>query len=468
MKKDKKTISASFMVLFALLSMTKGLYATDEDTTETATSSARFEISGFIAIKNIISTLPEQDFNDINRKNELRSSVNIRYGTDDLYINLVSNQYIIPLPINEEFRYYREFTAGRNGTLSGSFYEVNFREAYANISFEKARFRAGNQVYRWGTADVFNSTSYFNPYDLREILFKNDDELKQGVPSFSAMLFPGFCTIEIVFSPVHIPSRFAEADNFWEITYIEGPFPVHVINSDGMSIRAENFAYGGRVSGTVAGMDMSLSAYHGPDREGLMRPMRTVLTPGEPVSVEVMPEYHLVTSFGADASIRFDSFVLQAEASYTPHKTVCIDQPFTTGMVLPFETAEVRALTYSAGFNYFIPLSSLLEGHNGTTVFTAEWMQARYFGRGLMKPMLTDIITARLEDTFFEDRLKPSVTAIWDTKNSGAAFSAKLTWDFQNGFSVNAEYWNITGSNKSILGYFRENDFISIGGRYEY
>ena len=461
MKRSKNSINIVFLSVLALLMTESGLRAQEG-------SEPLFDISGFIMNKNIISTYTKQDLKDADKKNELRANIKLKYGTDNIYLYLNSGLSMVPLMINGDYRYSGEISLTRNGTISGTFYEFYAREFYVNMSFDSFRFRLGNQVYGWGTADVFNPTSYFNPGDLRELFFREEDELKQGVPSLSSMIFLGNYTLELVFVPVHVPSLFAAEGNFWEITYIEGPFPVYVTNSEGMPVSAANFAYGGRFATTLFGADISLSAYHGPDRDPLLRPSRTVLAPGEPVSIEVVPEYYIVNSFGADASMSFDKFVVQGEISFTPDKTVCIDQPYTTGMTLPFETQKVKSLSYTAGFNYFIPLSRLIEDHGGTTVLTVEWMQTIYYGSGCMEPMITDIITARLEDSFLDERLKPSATVIWDTKNSGAAFSVKAGWDFQNGLSVNLEYWNISGSGDSVLGYFKDNDFVSVGVKYEF
>lgn len=461
MKRSKNSIYTVILSVLALLAAESGLHAQEG-------SEPLFDISGFIMNKNVISTYTEQDYKDADKKNELRANLKVKYGTDNIYVYLNSGLNMIPLIINEDYRYSEDFSLKRNGTVSGSFYEFYTREFYMNLSFDSFRLRLGNQVYGWGTADVFNPTSYFNPGDLRELFFRDEDELKQCVPSISSMIFIGDYTLELVFVPVHVSSLFAADGNFWEITYTEGPFPVFVTNSEGMPLSPENFGYGGRLAATVFGADVSLSAYHGPDRDPLLRPSRTVIVPGEPVSIEVVPEYYIVTSFGADASMRFDKFVVQGEICFTPDKTVCIDQPYTIGMTLPFETHKVKSLSYTAGFNYFIPLSRLIEDHSGTTVLTAEWMQTIYYGSGCMAPMITDIITARIEDSFFDEQLKPSVTVICDTKNSGAAFSVKAAWDFQNGLSVSAEYWNISGGDDSVLGYFRDNDFVSMGVKYEF
>jgi hypothetical protein len=405
------------------------LSASEEDETPEIsedTSGLNLEISGFIENKNIISTYSRQETADINKKNEIRNNLKVQYGGERYYLRIVSNQYIIPSGFNEEYKYSDGFNAGRNGRISGDFYEINPQELYFNASFENLRFRAGNQVYGWGTADVFNPTSYFNSYDFRELVFKDDDELKNGVPSLSALLFISDYSLELVYVPVHVPARFAAAGNYWEIRYMEGPFPVYVADRGEMDISAENSGYGARFGGTFFGIDASLSGYYGPDRDPLLRPCRTVLIPNEPVSIEVNPEYYNVTYIGADISMKLDKITLQGELSFSPDKTAVISQPYTIDMELPFAITETKAISYTAGFNYYIPLSRILERHEGTTVFTAEWMQTIYYKQGLMKPFITDIITGRIEDEFISGRLKPSITCVYDKAEKALLLCRKL------------------------------------------
>ncbi len=427
-----------------------------------------FDVSGFIENENIISTYTGQDASEISKKNELRNNIRIHYGTDSFYLRIVSDQYITAAPVNKEYRYSDKVALGRNGRISGDYYEVNPRELYFNASFSSFRIRAGNQIYGWGTADVFNPTSYFNPYDLRELVFKDDDELKSGVPSVSSLVFIGNYTLELVYVPVHVPSLFAEQNDFWAFHYREGPFPVYVKNSDGMELSPANSGYGARFGGTISGVDASISGYYGPDRDPVLRPYRTVLVPDEPVSVEVIPEYYNVTYVGADFSMKFDRFTIQGEMNFSPDKTAVIDQPYTIDMELPFRITKTQALSYAAGFNYYIPVADFIEGHEGTAVFTAEWMQTVYYKEGLMKPFLTDILSCRLEDAYLGDRLKPSVTVVFDTAKNGFAVMPEVAWDFQNGLSIDVSYCYIGGKDGSVIGYFRDNDFLSLGGRYEF
>ena len=45
-------------------------------------------------------------------------------------------------------------------------------------------------------------------------------------------------------------------------------------------------------------------------------------------------------------------------------------------------------------------------------------------------PLLTDIFSTRLEDTFLDDSLKFSVTLMRDVKKSGMTVFSKAGWDF--------------------------------------
>ena len=365
---------------------------TSDNGTASSENGRTFEIKGFVENDNLLNTYLRQNPDDANKKNEIRNNLKIQYGTEKYYFRAVTNQYVIAEPINKKYVYADNFAVARNGRISGTFGEFNAQELYVNASFEKVRFRAGNQIFGWGTTDVFNPTSYFNPYDLRELLFKDDDELKLGVPSLSSMIFIKNYTLELVFTPVHVPTVFASENNFWAVRYQEGPFPIVVKNTAGMELSPKNFGYGARFGGTIFGIDTSVSAYYGPDREPAMLPIRTVLVPNKPVSVEVVPAYYNILIFGADVSVKFDKFVLQGEASYSPDKTAVVDQAYSITMKLPFAVKKTQAVTYAVGFNYFIPLSKILKEHEGTTVFTAEWMQTVYMSDGLMKPFLTDII----------------------------------------------------------------------------
>jgi len=437
--------------------------------------------SGFIELENYFSTNDEQDFDDANKKNEIRNRLKLRYGTDELYLFTASDIYFFPSfideQIGEDYHYSQDSGVSRNLRISNRESELRFDELYINYSRGDFRLRAGNQIYGWGTADAFNATSYFNPYDARELIFRDDDEWKVGVPSLSGMFFMDSCTLEMVFVPVHVPMIFFTEDTFWSIDYLDDSYPLKFGETNGLDMEPENFGFGGRVSASIKGVDVSLSGYHGPDREPVFLPSRTLLIPNEPISLLIEPKYYVVNMVGFDVTTTFlDDFVVQAEAAYSPDKRGLVRQNLDNfqEIELPFEVKKSHYISYAVGFNYFLPLNKLLEDHEGESVFTFEWFQSKYFESELYPPFITDIMTCRYEDSYYDSRIKVEVTGIFEMKKGGTLFWPEVGYDFQNGFSTYLSYANISADegssweDNSLFYYFRDDDIVIWRMRYEY
>jgi len=439
-----------------------------------------FTCSGFIEFESFVNTGTGRSFKDSNEKNEIRNRLQLRYGTESFYLFSVSNIYLFQTYLNksadDHYRYTSNQQVSRNMRLSSREAELSFDELYLNYGGENFRLRAGNQIYGWGTADAFNPTSYFNPSDMREILFRDDDENKAGVPSLSGMFFLGDYTLEAVFVPVHIPTIMAPEENFWALSINSFLLPIVFEEPEKLGADIDNVGYGARLSTSMGRVDMSVSGYHGPDKDPTSLPYRVIFQGITPVAVQLRPQTSIVTMFGFDLSAALGDFVVQIEAAYSPDKTGIVEQRVASlpGMTLPFETEKVRYVSYAAGFNYFIPLSRLIEGHTGDTVFTFEWFQSRYLESGVYSPSITDIVSCKLEDSYFDGRVKMTVKGIFDTQHGGKVFWPEIGYDFQNGLFIEVGYaaiWGDRGSSwesDSIFYYFRDNDLLMAKVRYEY
>jgi len=447
-------------------------------------SGPAFACSGFIEFESFVNTgTSQKSFRDKNKKNEIRNRLQMRYGTDTLYLFSVSNMYWFQTYLNaradDRYRYAKDQRVSRNLTLSSQEAELSFDELYFNYGRGRFRLRAGNQIYGWGTADAFNPTSYFNPSDMREILFRDDDEDTVGVPSLSGMFFLGDYTLEAVFVPVHIPPIMAPEGNFWALSTDSFLLPVVVDDPEQLDANSSNCGYGLRLSTSRGGVDMSVSGYRGPDRNLLFLPYEVIYQGGTPAALRVRPRTSIVTLFGFDLSAALGDFVVQFEAAYSPDKAGIVEQKVTSltdlpGLTLPFEIDRAHSLSYAAGFNYFIPMDRLIEGHTGDAVFTFEWFKAQYLEGGLYAPSITDIVSCKFEDSYFDGRVKTTVKGVFDMKHGGKVFWPEIGYDFQNGFLVEVGYaaiWTDKGStweNDSIFYYFKGNDLFMAKVRYRY
>ncbi len=492
--KMKKLLRTTFLAFFFFLYLlspgifhadaVKSLHAAEDSAdlseadTETdgdyGSTCAEFSFRGFIEFQTFFNTGNDLDFKDATKKNEIRNRLEIKYGTEDFFIFTVSDLYMSQTYLNDNVRddyvYAKERGIARNLRISSRGSELCFNELYLNYRAENFRLRIGNQIYGWGTADAFNPTSYFNPYDLRELIFRDDDEEKAGVPSISGMFFMGECTLETVFVPVHIPTIMAPDGNFWSLNMDVLSVPVVFDDPQQLDADIGNCGYGARLSTVSGGLDISVSGYHGPDRDPVFLPYGiTGVLPD--LAILVKPETYVVSMFGLDLSATLGDFVVQFEAVYSPDKAGIVE-PET--FILPFEVDRSPCISYATGFNYFIPLNRILAGHAGESVFTFEWFQSRYLDNDLYDPFLSDIITCKFEDSYFDGHITTEIRGLFDTRHGGKIFWPEIGYDFQNGLSFALSYagiWGTEGStfeNTSLFHFFKDNDIVMGTVRYEY
>lgn len=472
-----KEVRPLFLVLAAGIIMCLSLpviaIADDDAGSE---SGVDFQSFGFIEFDGLVNTLTDQDFSDAVKKNEFRYHLEMKYGTNNLYIFMMPDFYYDPNLFDQDpapYRYSGKQRIANNLRISGSDYEIALNELYINYLIYPLRLRLGNQLISWGTADVINPTSYFTPYDFREFLFRDDDEFKQGVPSLSAMYFNDNFTLELVLSFLHVPTLFAPSGNFWSLDMRDDVFNIIIPEGQSLDPDASNAGFGARISKTLFQTDFSLSYYHGPDNDPVLVPDSVLFVPNEPLSITMNPQYHVVNTFGVDASMGIGDFTFQLEAAYTPDKHGAVNQDLNDPAAIqwPFQVRTSEYIAYAAGFNYFIPISAIFESHTGDLVFTLDWYQSRYSDDELYGSYVNDLLTLRLQDSFLDGRLNVQFTSIFETQNNGTIFWPEIEYGFNNGLSIKLAYADINGDLNSeriepLFYHFRDNDFVTLKIRY--
>lgn len=425
-----------------------------------------------VSFEHYFNTKKELTFRESWKKQELKTRLDLKYGSGGRYFRSVTDVRVSPAFINadigDDFPYAANSRLWRNLRISGESAEVIFRELFYSLSQGSCRLRIGNQVYPWGTADGLNPTSWLNPRDLRELFLIPEEEFLLGVPSVSGMFFFSDLTLTLVFVPVHTAAALPSNNHFWAVKKVADKYPVYFDTPEPLAASSENFAYAARAAGTMGGMDFSVSAYHGPDNDMRMVPWRTVTTPGQLPGLLIRPRSFLVDYAGADVSFSRGDWVINAEAAYSPNKSGLVaqdtDRPWN--LEFPYDTRETDYLAYSLGFNYYIPLYRLLPGHAGESLFTAEWYQATCFGNAVIKPLISDLLSFEFRDSFFDRRVDLRLAAIFETRGGGVIFWPRLGYDFGNGLAAEIGWLGVNSRGKggfegdSLFYYYRENDLV--------
>ena len=436
-----------------------------------ADEKATFNIKVYTEYRGLISTYSKQDFSDIYKKHEFKTNINFKYGFSHFYLQSDSNVFLLPgfisQNLSKEYKYSSDFYIKRNGTITSEYAEIDFRELYLNYDKSIWRFRAGNQIHHWGTADAIKLTSYFNPFDMRELLFKNEDtELTMGVPSISALAFIGSDSLEIVFVPIHTPSRAPVTGTYWGLKHREGPFPVVIDEEKGIDSWIKGAGLGIKYYRNIKNFDTHLSLYRGPDKETLFRPVKTVSRPDEPVSIMVEPQYKLVTIAGIALSNTWERFIFQFEGIYSPDKRGVVNTKVDSSKIddlLPFKIEKSHYFAYSAGFNYFVPFSPSKEG-----MLTAEWSRSHMLNDKIIKSFLSDIITIRVNEHFFQRKIETSLTAIINRSASLYVVSPLVRYKYNDHLSCEIKYAYTTVQKNNYYSGYKNNDFVEWRVRYEY
>jgi len=425
------------------------------------------------AFENYFNTKKELTFREAYKKQELKTRLDFKYGSGCRYVQSITDVRFSPVLINsdigDDFPYAANSRIWRNLRISGESGEVIVRELYYCFLQGSYRLRIGNQVYPWGTADGLNPTSWLNPRDLRELFLIPEEEFLLGVPSVSGMFFFSDFTLSLVFVPVHTAAALPSSNHFWAVKEAADKYPVYFDAPDPMAASSENFAYAARAASTVGGIDFSVSGYHGPDNDMLMVPWRIITVPGQPTGLLIRPRSFLVNYVGADFSFSRGDWVINAEAAYCPNKSGLVaqdtDRPWN--LRFPYDIRETDYLAYSLGFNYYIPLYRLLPGHAGEALFTAEWYQASSFDKAVIDPLISELLSFELRDSYFDKRVDVRLTAIFETRGGGVIFWPRLGYDFGNGFAAELGWLGVNGRGKgdyernSFFYHYRENDLIT-------
>ncbi len=442
-----------------------------QEDSQTSSLASLFEFGGMIRFTSIESTYRDQNARDSIVKNEIRKKIRMKFGSEDFHMYFVGNGYVNSNAIDDTWGsspYSEDLRILRNGMVSSEYAEFSPSELYLNYKIGFCRIRIGNQNIAWGTGDVNNPTSYFNPTDLREFIFKEEDELTHGVPLISAMFYFEKSVLELVFVPFHIPASMP-SEGFWVPYVLDVPMKVSFVEAKALEVLPENFAYGARLSGNLFGADMSISAYHGPDKEPLLVPHHSNLVPNEPVEIVVQPTHFIINKFGFDFSFDISKFVVQFEGAYSPDKSGLPALTELSAYELPLKEKKSHYISYSTGFNYFIPINRLIEGHEGDSVLTMEWYQARYLDDSLEKPFITDLAIGRFEDGYFDNSVKIYLTGMYDVKGKGYILWPKIQYDFQNGLVFELSYVYINNdAEESLVSYYKDKDVVMGRMKYEY
>ena len=105
--------------------------------------------------------------------------------------------------------------------------EIQLRELYADLYFDRSDLRIGIQKIIWGRAAGGFIVDILTPVDLREFLTQDPDDLRFGLTALNFTRYFGSNSLQIVASPLFQPDLLPPADSRWfPVQDIPSPLPI--------------------------------------------------------------------------------------------------------------------------------------------------------------------------------------------------------------------------------------------------
>jgi hypothetical protein len=335
-----------------------------------------------------------------------------------------------------------------------------------NVSCVTPRFdiQAGKQIIKWGTADTINPTSYFNPYDLSENLLKDNDELYRGVYALTGRIMLNDSSLQAVIIPFHTPARLPGNDSPWQLTFPSqhiGCMTLPVVleeSTDNLKTSFENTAFGLRYTRSRQGMDCSLSFYHGPDRDVVLKPefMFDPLNPAQ-AHIAMIPQYMLVNTVGADIAVPVSDITFQVEAAWTPDKSAATDTAKTGETASHLE--KTGYLFWDAGVTWIV---------NSNTSVIFEYLEGDYLKNSnrYFAPLFTNLLSLTVTRRLFDDKLTLELKSLFNTAHKDSLLMPSIDLTIINNLHIKLGGGIFSGSPDTLFGSCDKRDIVSLKLKY--
>ena len=453
-------------------------------------------------------------------KQEVKTRLDLKYGKDLLYGKTVVNIFYFEMLSQNP---YLETQERKNA-------HAEIRELYIASSIKDYEFRFGRQIFKWGTADVFNPTSFMNPESQCEPFVQEEDESKIGVFAFyvkKSLEEDRF--IELILKPNFSQPVFAPADSYWyvdlpsipisQITGRPGDSDITVtrVQEDEKSGRAKYYSGAIRFGGTVKGLDYVFSYFNGIDKNGVFEPVLysrlreggvTGATTVPQVDVpdfliDLIPEDQIPDTPVAEVLITDDpDTILQAMnllssddgsqieietvINYLPIQKYGLELAFTAGkMSVRLEFAytvnqplwqKINSISApekkQVGYmEWVVGFDYPLDGKN--LKFLAEYYHGGAVRRAsdYYEPTFNELAVIRLEDKFFHEKIIASIDYLIEFdagKKVGYMQKIRLNYDFKNSLTVEIGYYFFLGDPYSMMSMMEEKNMGYLRVKYTF
>jgi hypothetical protein len=341
-------------------------------------------------------------------------------------------------------------------------FDFRMREIYLDLYFSNFDLRIGKQQIVWGKADGVFITDVVSPLNLTEFLLPDFDEIRTGVIAAKLDYYIGNSTIEAIWIPQFTPTIRPASNSIW---YTQPDFPAPATfdwSKSTINPSMENSEFFLKYSAMTSVIDFDLMGGYTWDDNPSMHTekifgMDTTQTPPKPglIGLNITPEHHRLTLFGGSFSTEIKGIILRGEAAYYNGKYFQTTDPTSADA-----TIQKDYLNYVVGLDFSI----------GPVKMSGQFIQKYIldYDDFMRDDEINNMATFLARYDMMRETLHLELFSYIGLTNSDALIRPKITYDFDDSFSILLGGNIFVGDEDGQFGQYGDNSMIYTKIKYSF
>ncbi len=338
--------------------------------------------------------------------------------------------------------------------------DFKMREIYLDLYFKNFDIRIGKQQVVWGKADGVFITDVVSPLNLSEFLLPDFDEIRKGVIAAKIDYYAGNSTFEAILIPVFTPTERPPPGSIW---YVQPDFPVPPtwdFSKEKITPSLENSEIFLKYTALTSAIDFELmGAYTWDDNPTLHVEKQFGLdtTTGQPglLGLNITPEHHRLTIGGGSFSSEIKGVVFRGEAAYYNGKYFLTEDPLQLDGKI-----QKDYLHYLVGLDF----------NAGPVMLSTQFIQQTIlnYDDNILNEKTENTMTFLARYDILRETLHLELFSYIGLTNEDALIRPKVTYDFDDSFSILLGSNIFVGDEKGRFGQYGENSMIYTKIKYNF
>lgn len=334
--------------------------------------------------------------------------------------------------------------------------DFRMRELYLDLYFKNFDIRIGKQQVVWGKADGVFITDIVSPLNLTEFLLPDFDEIRIGVIATKIDYYVGNSTFEAIWVPVFTPTERPKPGSIW---YIQPDFPTPPswdFTKEKITPNLENSEIFLKYTAMTSAIDFEImGAYTWDDNPTMLTKKIINTTTGQLTGLLITPEYKRLTIGGGSFSSDIKGVILRGEAAYYNGKYFQTEDPLQ-----PDGNVQKNYLHYLVGLDFNI----------GSMKLSSQFIQQTIldYDENIQNKKTENTMTFLARYDLLRETLHLELFSYIGLSKEGALIKPKITYDFEDSFSILLGSNIFVGDEKGRFGQYKDNSMIYTKLKYSF